>query len=197
MIKDVSKFQQVVLPRYFRHSKMNSFIRQLNMYGFHKSRNELTKSVFSHPLFHRDRPDLLITIKRKIKGKQEQEEEKPEQPAQTPQKKRQQQQSETTTGKDLAETGRELRSTRQLSFEEPKMNTFNYLFASKERLGSRLNLNVSMRKLSSREAGNGLRLDDDSDCVSIEEKIEKNEKERDNVSMKFLNPSCFFTSIRK
>jgi hypothetical protein len=169
VIKDVSKFQQVVLPRYFRHSKMNSFIRQLNMYGFHKSRNELTKSVFSHPLFHRDRPDLLITIKRKIKGKLDPEDEKQEQLAQTPQKTKQQQQSETTAGKELAETGRELRSTRQLSFEEPnKINTFNYLFASKERLGSRLNLNVSMRKLSSREAGNGLRLDEDSDCVSIE-----------------------------
>jgi hypothetical protein len=55
VIKDVNKFQQIVLPRFFRHSKMNSFIRQLNMYGFHKSRNELTKSIFSHPLFQRDR----------------------------------------------------------------------------------------------------------------------------------------------
>jgi hypothetical protein len=51
------------------------------------------------------------------------------------------------------------------------MNTFNLLFGSKERLGSRMNLNFSMRKLSSREAGNGLKLDDDSECVSIEEKI--------------------------
>lgn len=55
VIKDVSKLQQVVLPRYFRHAKMNSFIRQLNMYGFHKSRNDHVKSVFSHPLFQRDR----------------------------------------------------------------------------------------------------------------------------------------------
>jgi hypothetical protein len=55
-----------------------------------------------------------------------------------------------------------------------------------------------MRKLSSREASNGLKLDEDSECVSIEQKIEKNEKEgKDNISMKFMNPSCFFTSIRK
>lgn len=55
VIKDIPKFQQVVLPRYFRHNKMNSFIRQLNMYGFHKSRADHTKSVFSHPDFMRDR----------------------------------------------------------------------------------------------------------------------------------------------
>jgi heat shock transcription factor 1 len=55
VIKDVNKFQQIVLPRFFRHSKMNSFIRQLNMYGFHKSRADHSKSVFSHPLFLKDR----------------------------------------------------------------------------------------------------------------------------------------------
>jgi hypothetical protein len=55
IIKDVNKFQQVVLPRYFRHNKMNSFIRQLNMYGFHKSRTDHSKSVFSHPAFLKER----------------------------------------------------------------------------------------------------------------------------------------------
>ena len=55
VIKDTSKFQQIVLPRYFRHNKMNSFIRQLNMYGFHKSRGDHSKCVFSHPDFLRDR----------------------------------------------------------------------------------------------------------------------------------------------
>jgi len=80
IIKDINKFQQLVLPKYFRHNKINSFIRQLNMYGFHKSRADHTKSVFSHPLFLKDREyhhhlfrDLLINIKRKIKGKLEQE----------------------------------------------------------------------------------------------------------------------------
>jgi heat shock transcription factor 1 len=55
IIKDINKFQQVVLPKYFRHNKINSFIRQLNMYGFHKSRKEHSKSVFSHPLFQKNR----------------------------------------------------------------------------------------------------------------------------------------------
>jgi hypothetical protein len=55
VIKDVGRFQTQVLPRYFRHNKMNSFIRQLNMYGFHKSRTDHAKSVFSHPAFLRGR----------------------------------------------------------------------------------------------------------------------------------------------
>lgn len=62
MIKDVNKFQQIVLPRYFRHNKINSFIRQLNMYGFHKSRADHSKSVFSHPLFLRDREYFFIHL---------------------------------------------------------------------------------------------------------------------------------------
>ena len=55
MIRDITKFQEIVLPKYFRHRKINSFIRQLNMYGFHKSRKENTKSIFSHPYFLKGR----------------------------------------------------------------------------------------------------------------------------------------------
>lgn len=58
----MNKFQQIVLPRYFRHNKINSFIRQLNMYGFHKSRADHSKSVFSHPLFLRDREYFFIHL---------------------------------------------------------------------------------------------------------------------------------------
>ena len=65
IIKDIDKFEQIVLPRYFRHSKINSFVRQLNMYGFHKSRKDTAKSVFSHPNFQKDRQDLLLQIHRK------------------------------------------------------------------------------------------------------------------------------------
>jgi hypothetical protein len=65
IIKDVNKFEQIVLPRYFRHSAMNCFVRQLNMYGFHKSRKDTAKSVFSHPNFEKDPQDLLLQIHRK------------------------------------------------------------------------------------------------------------------------------------
>lgn len=108
VIKDVSKFQQVVLPRYFRHAKMNSFIRQLNMYGFHKARHDSSKCVFSHPLFRRDHPELLPTIKRKLKNKEEGadqiEQKEINEIIVTPNKKRSSQ--EQTAAKELAETGR-------------------------------------------------------------------------------------------
>ena len=38
------------------------------MYGFHKSRKDTSKSIFSHPSFQKDRSDLLPLIKRKVKN---------------------------------------------------------------------------------------------------------------------------------
>jgi len=40
---------------------------QLNMYGFHKSRKEPTKNIFSHPNFVKGKPELLINVRRKLK----------------------------------------------------------------------------------------------------------------------------------
>lgn len=100
IIKDINKFQQVVLPKYFRHNKINSFIRQLNMYGFHKSRKEHSKSVFSHPLFLKDREDLLCEIKRKIKNNEDDEQEKFETPVKS-QKVVKEDLETAVTGKEL------------------------------------------------------------------------------------------------
>lgn len=36
LIKDQKALEKDVLPLFFRHSKVDSFIRQLNMYGFRK-----------------------------------------------------------------------------------------------------------------------------------------------------------------
>ena len=38
IIADVNKFSSMILPKYYNHNKYSSFVRQLNLYGFHKSK---------------------------------------------------------------------------------------------------------------------------------------------------------------
>lgn len=74
-IKEIDEFQDHILPKYFRHRNINSFIRQLNMYGFHKSRKDPSKNIFSHPFFLRGQAQILHLVKRKIKNQDKLDEE--------------------------------------------------------------------------------------------------------------------------
>ncbi|KAH8553548.1 HSF-type DNA-binding-domain-containing protein [Umbelopsis sp. PMI_123] len=74
VVCNVDEFSKDLLPKHFKHNNFSSFVRQLNMYGFHKinktPRNQKTTSKdqvweFYHPQFLRGRQDLLDGIKRK------------------------------------------------------------------------------------------------------------------------------------
>lgn len=65
IIQSMNEFSEKVLPMYFKHSNFASFIRQLNMYDFHKLRSGTQEHIYQHPLFLKGRSDLLKEIKRK------------------------------------------------------------------------------------------------------------------------------------
>ncbi|KAF0990269.1 hypothetical protein HZS_3942 [Henneguya salminicola] len=74
IIKDSQGFCKFVLPILYRHKNLSSFIRQLNMHGFHKKPDVSFKSLsgsggsdceFYHPDFIRNKPELLTRIKRR------------------------------------------------------------------------------------------------------------------------------------
>ncbi|XP_043830453.1 heat shock factor protein 3-like isoform X1 [Dromiciops gliroides] len=74
-ILDEQKFSKELLPKYFKHNNLSSFIRQLNMYGFRKvvtvengmvapEKNPMIE--FQHMFFKQGEANLLENIKRKV-----------------------------------------------------------------------------------------------------------------------------------
>lgn len=72
-VSNPTLFSKCVLPQYFKHNNWQSFVRQLNMYGFHKVNdlihsnltNENQTWEFKHPNFRRGAVGDLQHIKRK------------------------------------------------------------------------------------------------------------------------------------
>ncbi|EGP85352.1 uncharacterized protein MYCGRDRAFT_45761, partial [Zymoseptoria tritici IPO323] len=74
IVLDEDEFARKLIPELFKHNNYASFVRQLNMYGFHKTVNihdgslrqsekaqqgRKPPSMYSHPYFRKNRPDLL------------------------------------------------------------------------------------------------------------------------------------------
>ena len=63
-IHDRERFVDEIVPKYFRQSKWPSFLRQMNIYGFHRETSGPEGGSYSHPRFRRDKPQLLSGIPR-------------------------------------------------------------------------------------------------------------------------------------
>ena len=81
--------------------------------------------------------------------------------------------------------------------------SFN-LLGTKERLNSIMNLNFTINKLPLMELGEVKFDEKDEDSVSIADKMDQEGREEDlkelkstGGSFKFMNPSCFFDSMKK
>ncbi|KAK4695580.1 hypothetical protein P7C71_g2196, partial [Lecanoromycetidae sp. Uapishka_2] len=74
IVVDEDEFAKTLIPELFKHNNYASFVRQLNMYGFHKKvglsdnsmraseRKNKNPSEYSNPYFKRNRPQLLWLI---------------------------------------------------------------------------------------------------------------------------------------
>jgi len=77
VVKHPKKFEQQIIPQFFKHSKFSSFVRQLNFYAFRKIKTNDSIRIdaaleaatanywrFFHPKFQRGKPEWLQEIKR-------------------------------------------------------------------------------------------------------------------------------------
>ncbi|ROT43307.1 hypothetical protein SODALDRAFT_319793 [Sodiomyces alkalinus F11] len=98
VVLDEDEFAKTLIPELFKHNNYASFVRQLNMYGFHKrvglsdnsmrasERKNKSPSEYSNPYFRRGHPNLLWLInkpKSGSKGKSKGGQKPPENDAET------------------------------------------------------------------------------------------------------------------
>lgn len=58
------KFFKEIVPLYFRQSRLSSFKRQLNLYGFELINTGPSRGGYFHELFVKDRPELCRRMRR-------------------------------------------------------------------------------------------------------------------------------------
>ena len=69
VVTKIEEFSKQVLPKYFKHSNFQSFVRQLNMYDFHKLVQDPNNGEFAHQHFLKDHPEKLSLIRRKANNR--------------------------------------------------------------------------------------------------------------------------------
>ena len=69
MIHKPERFFKEIVPRYFRHKRLSSFKRQLNLYGFELISSGAARGGYCHKLFIKGRPDLCVNMRRSVVSK--------------------------------------------------------------------------------------------------------------------------------
>lgn len=69
IVRKPVEFTTKIMPKYFRQTKLTSFQRQLNLYGFRRLTQGADAGAYYHELFLRGRPQLCLRMQRqKVKG---------------------------------------------------------------------------------------------------------------------------------
>ena len=69
IVRKPKQFTTLIMPKYFRQTKLTSFQRQLNLYGFRRITQGSDSGAYYHELFLRGRPQLCMRmVRQKVKG---------------------------------------------------------------------------------------------------------------------------------